>query len=532
MRRPWTVPVSVATVCAVIGGCSGAAGQSAESAGEFVQNGTFTMQLYKDVGTFDPYRSPYMLEFSSLAYDSLVNLRTNGKFVSGLAEKWTADAKTATFTLRDDVTCSDDTKLTATQVADAIGYVSNPTNGSPQYGYNTPTVPLSVTADDASRTVRVALSKPFGFLLNTIGLLPIVCAQGMKNPGMLATGSNGTGPFVLTKAVQGQSYTLDVREGYTWGPDGASTSAPGTPASIVMRVIENETTAVNLQLSGELNFTRIAGQERERLRGQNLQEVEAPATGAWLWFNQIGGRPTADKRVRTALAQAMDRDEVIKVLKSTTGGSATVSTGLIDTEPLACPGDTVENRLPKHDPAAAAALLDAAGWTTGADGMRSKNGVPLELTLHYYPAQAYFKPAGELIVRQWEAVGVRTEMKLDTVPGFTETMFSTSNYDVYESPFGFRLPSELVKYLSGTKPPDGTNISGVTNREYETLTAKARELVPPDACTFWQQAEHALWSNVDLLPIANRTVAYFLKGAKAEILYSFHLIPTSIRMVK
>ena len=34
-----------------------------------------------------------------------------------------------------------------------------------------------------------------------------------------------------------------------------------------------------------------------------------------------------------------------------------------------------------HDPREAAALLDAAGWRLGADGMRSKNGKALQLAL-------------------------------------------------------------------------------------------------------------------------------------------------------
>jgi peptide/nickel transport system substrate-binding protein len=78
-------------------------------------------------------------------------------------------------------------------------------------------------------------------------------------------------------------------------------------------------------------------------------------------------------RVRRALATGLDRTRIMRDLQGE----------------LWVPGDT--DRLPgqfaydpsvvqpRYDPAAAAALLDAAGWRRGPDGVRRKNGRPLVL---------------------------------------------------------------------------------------------------------------------------------------------------------
>lgn len=201
--------------------------------------------------------------------------------------------------------------------------------------------------------------KPFGFVLNTVGQLPIVCPKGLTDPNVFKNGSAGTGPFVLTAVVPGQSLTFTVRKGNTWGPGGASTSAPGTPAKVVLKVVSDQTTAANLLLSGGANLAEISGPDGQRLERAGLRKVQRLGSGAWLWFNHLGGRPTAGKQVRQALVQALDLGQVVKV---STGGSGGPSTGLVTRQPRPCTADTVSGQFPKYDLAAAGALLDTAGW--------------------------------------------------------------------------------------------------------------------------------------------------------------------------
>src|SRR5262245_19967189 len=108
---------ALATMSLVLSACGGSGGSAAPGGPvHYATGGTFTMTVSYDLGAFDPYTG-IVLGPSVLAYDSLVNLRQDGRFVSGLAQKWTADVRSATFTLRPGVTCSDGTPLTASQVA-------------------------------------------------------------------------------------------------------------------------------------------------------------------------------------------------------------------------------------------------------------------------------------------------------------------------------------------------------------------------------------------------------------------------------
>jgi peptide/nickel transport system substrate-binding protein len=528
-------PVVVISMAALFLGSASCGGGSSPSDSQnrsvrYAKNATLSIGIVDDLGAFDPY-GPSAFGESYLAYDPLVNLRPDGKFVSGLAEKWSVTEKSAAFTLRSGVTCSDGSPLTADQVAAAISYVGEPKNKSAQYGVYTPTTPMKVTSDDASRTVNVELKKPFGFLLNTVGQLPIVCAKGLKDRKLLASASYGTGPFVLTKVVPGQSFTFTVRRDYAWGPAGAKTTAPGTPAKVVMRVIPNETTRANLLMSGALNIAPVVGEDGARLEQQRLSHYNVPLAGNWLWFNQIGGRATADKRVRQALVHALDLNEVIKV---NTGGTGKAATGLITVEPRPCPGDTIAGRLPRHDVALAERLLDQAGWTKGADGVRRSGAKRLSLDLHYVPIQSdYNKSTAELLAQRWRAIGVDVKLTSNTWITATKDVFQASNYDVYTTGFGFGLPSQMMPYLSGPVPPDGTNLAGIVNKEYDTLAAKAAGLMPPAACPYWNRAEQALYREVNPVPIANRPERWFLNRAMAQTAgFQIPVVPTSLRVLE
>ncbi len=528
MHRPLFAAPAMALLLAAAG-CGGSSDRSAPGSGaeRYASNGTFTMAIVDDWGALDPYRTGYTLK---MAYDSLVSLQPDGKFVSGLAQQWTVDPNTATFTLRSGVTCSDGTPLTAGQVAADLTYLGNPKNASPLYGLFVPTVPFSATADDAARTVKIKMKSPYGFLLNTIGQVPIMCGRGLKDPKLLKTTSDGTGPFVLTKVVPGQSYTFTVRKDYTWGPNGATTKAPGTPAKFVVRIVTNETTTANLLTSGEMNFAAIHGEDWRRLAAQGLRKVNRGVSGAWLWLNQIGGRPTADPRVRKALVQALDLGEVIKVNTQGNGGPAT---GLVESKPKPCPGDTVAGLLPPHDVAAAEGLLDQAGWTKGSDGIRRKDGRTLALAVHYWPQVSPLnKPTVELLQRRWQPLGIQVKLMADNLAGFNNVMYKTSDYDVYMMGFGLSMPTQAVPFLSGAIPPKGQNVSGVHNKNYDALIAKALTLTPPAACAYWNQAEQAIWRNLDLVPIAGKQELWFLKNAEAQISGWNIPIPTSIRVFR
>ncbi len=532
MRRVRVSAAAGAVAFLVLSACSGASQQAGSPGGEgYVDGGTFTIAVPDDLGAFDPYQNQTVWRQTSLAYDSLVNLRSDGGFVSGLAEKWTADARTARFTLRPDITCSDGTRLTASHVAAAVNHVGDPKNASFRYGLNTPTVPFTAQGDDGTRTVTVTTTSPFGLLLHAVGQLPIVCPRGLKDPGALKAGSDGTGPFVLTDVKLGQSYTFRRRDGYSWGPDGATNAAPGVPATVILRVIENESVAANLLASGEVNFAMVSGEDKERLLKQGVESIDRPGRGPLLYFNHSAGRPTADVRVRKALAQAMKLDDLTNV---STGGRGSASTGLVSMEPKPCQDDTVGGHTPSHDVGAAEALLDEAGWTRGPNGIRTKNGAPLSVRLLYNPTASTFeKPTVELIMQQLKAVGAQVvPAAAGTSAMLTQVLYETRDFELFLGGGALSLPSQWVPYFAGPLPPDGVNFADVHNAEYAREVSLAQRVSPPEACAAWSRAEQALFRAVDVLPVATRYETYFLQNARADVVGAALPVPTSLRLTR
>jgi len=78
----------------------------------------------------------------------------------------------------------------------------------------------------------------------------------------------------------------------------------------------------------------------------------------------------------------------------------------------------------------------------------------------------------------------------------------------------------------------GPDRDRAANRCFRPQPRLCHTLVPPAACTYWDQAEQALWRDVDLVPIAKRPTYHYLKNARAEA-WGYNLpVATSIRILR
>jgi peptide/nickel transport system substrate-binding protein len=516
-------------LAAALTGCGGAATSSSGSA-EVVDGGTFTLGLSSDPGNLDPQMGAgtSLFTVTQFAYDPLVSVdgRT-GEIRSGLATKWEVTAGTVALTLAPGITCSDGTKLTATTVAGNLNFVAAPENKSPFLGTFLP-VGAKASGDDTAGTVTITLAQPAPFVLNGLGNLPIVCPGGLADRASLKTATAGTGPYKLTVAVPGDHYTYSRRDGYTWGPGGASTATEGLPDTVVIKVVENETTAANLLLSGGLNAAQVTGPDGKRLEQAGLFTAETPTIVGEQWYNHAAGRVTGDPKVRMALTQALDLAQLQKVLTSGRGGTATTLTG---NEPTACPGDSVSKALPAHDVKAANALLDEAGWTArGSDGTRTKDGRPLALTFLYQNnSGSSGDAAAELAVKQWQEAGVKATARSQNETTLTGTIFGAGDWDVAWVSVNISSPDQIVPFLSGPAAPQGTNFAAISDPAYDTAVRAAMATPGKQGCDKWLAAESALIAKASVVPFAGAKVRTF--GNRARFETPGQLIPLSIRML-
>lgn len=491
---------ATALACALTG-CTSSP-RSGGGGGHPVSGGTITEVIPADPGNLDPQGSASSAanQLVAFAYDSLVHLDDKGTVVSGLATAWKQDGNKYTFTIGTRATCADGSKVTPSLVAENLNYVANPKNQSPLNGLYMP-ANASSTASDATHTVVVTTKSPFPFLMNGIAQVPIICSKGLHNRSSLAHGTDGTGPFVLEDALADDHYTYTVRKGYDWGPGGASTSAVGTPDTVIFKVVTNESTAANLLLSGSVNIATVFGPDRDRVAARDLFHQDLQNVAGEFFFNEAPGRPAADENVRKALVTALKLDDLGATI---TAGHGTPSTGMVTLEPTACHGDTVKGNLPDQNLDAARAALTAGGWTQSGDSW-TKDGKPLQITF-VYPTDQQSVAAAELTVDQWKKLGVKVNAVSKSNSELQSIIFESGGWDVTSNTLQVQFPSQLVPFLSGPAPAEGTNFAHLDNADYQRLVADASAKEGDTGCAQWLDAERALVKRFDVVPYSNMTV--------------------------
>jgi peptide/nickel transport system substrate-binding protein len=176
----------------------------------------------------------------------------------------------------------------------------------------------------------------------------------------------------------------------------------------------------------------------------------------------------ADPRVRLALAEAIDWDRLNATLYH---GFNVRSTSDIP------PGSWAAPTIPfyPHDPARARRLLDAAGWRLGPSGVRSKNGVPLALTI-----SATNKPGNEQaevqMQQQVRPLGVALSIK--NYPAsylFAETgPLYSGTYDLeWSIDTNGPDPDNQGSWSGDFVPPRGANTSFLRDPEITQLSDAA-----------------------------------------------------------
>jgi peptide/nickel transport system substrate-binding protein len=476
-----------------------------------------------DPGTLHPYLALSEAAFVTMEflYDNLLKLDDQGNLLPNIASEWTYVDNVATFTIRDGVTCSDGSAVTASTVASNLEWIKDPANESAQIELTFGSPDFEVTADDTTNMLTITLPQPTDYFLETTAsLLPIACGSWQDDPGALATSAMGSGPYTLEEAVPGDRYVLARNDAYAWSP--LDVDIADMPAVIELRVVGNETTKANLLESGEIHAGIVNGPDRERFSGAKFGNVPTPTGNQFTFFNQSEGRITADKRVRQALIMAVDLDAVAPIAAQ--GLAVDRSTTMIEGQPFYCGtnSDAIAT-LPGYDPDAAAALLDEAGWVVGADGIRENDGQRLELDAPYQITTAGSEPGAELFAEAWAAIGVETNLRGVTEGERSEIFFGTGQFDVFPL-LSARppTPAPWVGFLTGE------NSASIVNEGFNAAGPAAISSSDHTvACELWFQAENALYEDVSYVPVSIEISNWITR----EIIFrtnGSHIIPMSI----
>lgn len=518
------VLVAIALVMAVAGcgGGGGSGGGGTTDKSGAVPSGkapqSVTIELRSDVDTFDAHtsvnESGAQQVFSGI-YDTLIKLASGGPkaggVLPGLATSWKSTPSSATFTLHDNLTCSNSTPLTPSGIAKSMRRLGNPKTGalfaSRIFG---PGGLDSVTADDASNTVTVTVKRPYTYLVEGMADAYVICPDGLDDPDALAQRPAGTGPYRLVSSKRGQSYELARRDDYNALPPGMTLDQ--YPQSLEMRVVKDDTTRANLLQTREADIGSVLGQDAQRLRSSGaLEEVEGAGFGvSALLFNQAKGQLGTDPRVRRALSFAVDAADYTKAASfNVSEPIATVYSPNMD-----CYDKANSALTPGFDLDQSRALLKQAGWTLGGDGKFTKNGKTLAVRLLGYDVQ---NNGPEYIADALRELGVDVKVTDTSFQGAIEVLFGTGEWDVFVFPYTSEIyvPSLMVSQISGD-PATSLNVGSVSNAEYDSLSGKASGATGPERCQLWGEAAAALLEQVDIKPLMWDKADWFGNGVTFE----------------
>ncbi len=217
----------------------------------------------------------------------------------------------------------------------------------------------------------------------------------------------GNGPYRWDRREPGRQLVLAADPGFFLGRPGIG--------RVVFLLARDPEAQVNLLLDGTadaLELLPLAAVPRVQARSEFRIIAVPTTTVGYLLFNQRGfgdrgiAHPIlAERDVRRALVMALDRPQL---LRATFGPWATLPEGPVaQLHWVRRQGDPVI----RHDPAAAGALLERAGWRdTDGDGIRDRNGQPLSLRFNLPGTSAVRVLAAAQIQEQWRRIGVRAEL--------------------------------------------------------------------------------------------------------------------------
>lgn len=424
-RRSFLTGAGALATMALLSACAPKTGNASQASSEPVRGGelTFLIQGF-DAGWVSSKTSISSYEGNLWGHltDKLVYVDPKGELSPWIAESWDENAEATRFVLhlKKGVTFSDGSALDAKAVvANIKAWAEGDSDrGIAKVGLFPSANFVSAKADD-NLTVTVEFSSP------TLGFIATLAYHGciLLSPSTLKndvdqqadlTKNIGSGPFTVKSWVQGESYVLQRREDYNWGPKELGYTGPAYLETLTFKVVRDASVRTSTVVAGQADVSfNVEPQEIESLVAQGFT-VSTPRYLGFVDGFQVNTKkfPTNQNSVRQALQHGIDRQEILETIYTPDWEAAT--TFIQGTVPEA--GDFSKNFA--FDPDLAARVLDKDGWEVGADGYRSKDGKLLEITLAANPYVPSDKAVDELIAQQLKRVGIKLNLKVIDVANY------------------------------------------------------------------------------------------------------------------
>jgi peptide/nickel transport system substrate-binding protein/oligopeptide transport system substrate-binding protein len=466
---------------------------------------TYRRPLGNEPATLDPARinDVYSRSVAQQIFDGLVQFDHTLTITPALARFWKAsrDGLVWTFTLRHDVkfhhgrtVTADDVVFSLTRLLDpklksASPDLLMPIKGAPEFREGRAKAVSGLVALD-DRTVQVTLSEswvPLPSML-AVGSAKIVPRDLVERDGEgFGLRPVGTGPFRFVRWERAKEIVLDANPEYFQG-------APAL-ARLVFRVFPGEQfEAIYDEFQRgrledapvpSIDYRRVVADPRHRY-------VRRPMFNVRYYGLNTRVKPFDDRRIRQALAHAIDRDAIMEEIWQ---GRYVTAKGVLP------PGTLGFNpKLIGHafDPARARELLTQAGYPGGA-------GLPVIQIWSSVNEQLVLREHAR--IKRWlEQIGLRVEFRyLTDWPAFTKG-FAEGRYPAFLSAWFADVPDPdnfLFKLFHSQSP---RNVFGYKNPVVDDLLMRARsESDSTRRVELYRRVEQLVVDDAPMLPVWHST---------------------------
>ena len=492
---------------------------------------TLVIGCHEMAGVFSPlyYSTSYDGYVVDMVFDGLIKRGYDGEFTASIAKDWELvdNGKSIVFHLRDDVTFSDGTPLTSadveftylvladpsytgrygSMVKDMMGYEEYFAKQTDQFAGVETNGDYQVTFHfkEALRTnlencILGILPKHYYGAGFTIGNTSSVEALSSK--------PLGAGPYQLTNFSPKEYASLTKNTNYF--------KSGYEIKNIVCKFVDTSTEVTELTNgSVDLLPKLIEKKKISELRKNHSISLNSYTRNGYgyIGFNCESG-PTADVRVRQALAYSFHIDEYLKSdhTDTETGEVFAVSQFYPYSQVCWVVDDAFREEMGTYpfDLGKAEALLDEAGWKKNASGVREKDGQVLELKIAAMPDNPVLATLIPMWERDWGSIGIRLNVayiEFNTLTDYIEA-HSDENVDKWSmfflaSDFLGPDPHEIYStYHSSNIGSGKSNFARYKNEEVDRLLDEGKgKLSEEEAKPIYTEAGKILTEELPVLPV-------------------------------
>ena len=416
---------------------------------------TVTKRKLSDQTTYDPYKTADQNEWEDMygIYDQLFREEADGSTVPNLVTEYSFndDGTELTMGIRDDVTFHNGDPLTV----DDVVFSLNTSIASSFTTKFTSVMDHAEKVDD--NTVKLVLKHAYNPILGCLVSAPtsiVPKAVYEADPESFTDSPVGSGPYTVSEIVKGERYVYEAYPDYWRGEAAIKT--------VVARVIPDGNAALMALESGELDVMQPNQDYSDRQAIEDNPELvyyTAPQACTFLiGFNNARGI-FADKRMREAVAIAIDKEEI--VLGATNGYATPTDVGIT---PI-CPQVPTDFKGLERDVERAKQLVAEAGYPDGVD-----------VTMRIISASNYSKPA-EVVQAQLKEIGINVSIEAMERASWFDICYTGGDFDItiYANPVQV-IDADFGAYpfMHSSEANGGNNYMGINIPELDDLLDRAR----------------------------------------------------------